>query len=214
MANFDFLSYYIISKTLSIFLYLSDNRTCDPNTEFSCKNGKCIPKLWMCDYDNDCGDDSDEPAYMCRQRNCTTGWQRCPGQANYRCIPKWLFCDGKDDCRDNSDEKPENCPVCDLTTDFKCANNRCVPKQWLCDFADDCGDASDEAEAICKDKYRKCSESEFQCGNGKCIASRWRCDLEDDCGDSSDEKNCETHKCKVQRKLFFNLNSSNSLFSL
>lgn len=40
------------------------------------------------------GDDSDEPAYMCRQRNCTTGWQRCPGQTNYRCIPKWLFCDG------------------------------------------------------------------------------------------------------------------------
>lgn len=45
--------------------------------------------------------DSDEPAYMCRQRNCTTGWQRCPGQSNYRCIPKWLFCDGKNDCRDN-----------------------------------------------------------------------------------------------------------------
>lgn len=39
-----------------------------------------------------CGDDSDEPAYMCRQRNCTTGWQRCPGASNYRCIPKWLFC--------------------------------------------------------------------------------------------------------------------------
>lgn len=53
------------------------------------------------DFDNDCGDDSDEPAYMCRQRNCTTGWQRCPGQSNYRCIPKWLFCDGKNDCRDN-----------------------------------------------------------------------------------------------------------------
>ncbi|XP_043484789.1 low-density lipoprotein receptor-related protein 2 [Leptopilina heterotoma] len=172
------------------------NRTCDPNTEFSCKNGKCIPKLWMCDFDNDCGDDSDEPAFMCRQRNCTTGWQRCPGQANYRCIPKWLFCDGKDDCRDNSDEKPESCPSCDNSTDFKCANNRCVPKQWLCDFADDCGDGSDEAEAICKDKYRKCSESEFQCKNGKCIASRWRCDHEDDCGDLSDERECQNFKCK------------------
>lgn len=81
----------------------------------------------MCDFDNDCGDDSDEPAFLCRQRNCTNGWQRCPGRTNYRCIPKWLFCDGKDDCRDNSDEIAENCPACP-DTDFKCANNRCVPK--------------------------------------------------------------------------------------
>ena len=38
------------------------NRKCDALTEFSCNNGKCIPKLWMCDFDDDCGDDSDEPA--------------------------------------------------------------------------------------------------------------------------------------------------------
>lgn len=171
-------------------------RACDPDTEFNCKNGRCIPKLWMCDFDNDCGDDSDEPAYMCRQRNCTTGWKRCPGQSNYRCIPKWLFCDGKDDCRDNSDELPENCPVCNTETDFKCKNNRCIPKQWTCDFADDCGDGSDETEALCKGKYRECSESEFRCENGKCISSRWRCDHEDDCGDGSDELHCENFQCK------------------
>lgn len=184
-----------------IIRFFSDNRTCDANTEFSCKNGKCIPKLWMCDFDNDCGDDSDEPAYICRQRNCTTGWQRCPGHANYRCIPKWLFCDGKDDCRDRSDELPESCPKCDPNTEFKCGNNRCVPKQWLCDFADDCGDNSDEGEAVCKGKYRACSESEYRCGNGKCISSRWRCDNEDDCGDNSDEIGCHSFVCKVIDKI-------------
>lgn len=62
----------------------SDNRACDKDTEFACRNGHCIPKLWVCDFDNDCGDDSDEPAYMCRQRNCTKGWERCPGKTNYR----------------------------------------------------------------------------------------------------------------------------------
>jgi len=52
-----------VSKLSVLF---ADNRECDPETEFACKNGHCIPKLWMCDFDNDCGDDSDEPAYMCR----------------------------------------------------------------------------------------------------------------------------------------------------
>jgi len=65
VRNFFFLSslYHGVSKLSVLF---ADNRDCDPETEFACKNGHCIPKLWMCDFDNDCGDDSDEPAYMCR----------------------------------------------------------------------------------------------------------------------------------------------------
>jgi len=55
--------YHGVSKLTILF---TDNKECDPGTEFACKNGRCIPKLWMCDFDNDCGDDSDEPAYMCR----------------------------------------------------------------------------------------------------------------------------------------------------
>ena len=31
--------------------------------EFKCNNGNCVPKSYMCDGDNDCGDRSDE-------RNC------------------------------------------------------------------------------------------------------------------------------------------------
>ncbi|XP_073976140.1 low-density lipoprotein receptor-related protein megalin isoform X3 [Rhodnius prolixus] len=171
-------------------------RVCDPETEFSCKNGRCIPKLWMCDFDNDCGDDSDEPAYICRQKNCTAGWQRCPGRSNYRCIPKWLLCDGKDDCRDNSDELPENCLKCNPSTDFQCSNNRCIPKRWLCDFENDCGDNSDETESLCRGSYRPCSESEFKCKNGKCIPQHYRCDHDDDCADYSDEEGCGNFQCK------------------
>jgi hypothetical protein len=30
-------------------------RPCDPEQHFTCNNGRCIPKLWRCDFDDDCG---------------------------------------------------------------------------------------------------------------------------------------------------------------
>ena len=36
-----------------------DQMTCHPE-QFTCANAKCIPKEWLCNGDNDCGDDSDE----------------------------------------------------------------------------------------------------------------------------------------------------------
>lgn len=40
-------------------LPLLDERTCEPY-QFRCKNNRCVPGRWQCDYDNDCGDNSDE----------------------------------------------------------------------------------------------------------------------------------------------------------
>lgn len=40
-------------------MWCLDERTCEPY-QFRCKNNRCVPGRWQCDYDNDCGDNSDE----------------------------------------------------------------------------------------------------------------------------------------------------------
>ena len=67
-----------ISVSDSSHLLSTDVGGCDKDTQFACKNGKCIAKLWSCDGDNDCGDDSDEPAHLCRRvGDCGTRGTRC-----------------------------------------------------------------------------------------------------------------------------------------
>ncbi|ESO92116.1 hypothetical protein LOTGIDRAFT_175728 [Lottia gigantea] len=84
---------------LYLTLYFVD---CIPCTEdlFQCDNCRCISKSWLCDHNNDCGDNSDE-AHNCSYPACSGSEYRC---ANERCISQQWLCDGNDECGDNSDE--------------------------------------------------------------------------------------------------------------
>ena len=44
---------------LSIFI-LGKPGTCEKIGRFQCNNGKCISKIYLCDFHDDCGDNSDE----------------------------------------------------------------------------------------------------------------------------------------------------------
>ncbi|KAF5306597.1 hypothetical protein FQR65_LT18530 [Abscondita terminalis] len=114
--------------------------TCPPN-QYKCNNDKCIPTVWVCDNDNDCGDESDE-LKDCEKRSCPPDHFRC---SSGRCIPMSWQCDGDPDCLDGEDE-PSTCTqpefhTCEPTY-FKCANNKCIPGRWHCDYENDCGDAA------------------------------------------------------------------------
>ncbi|KAB0803781.1 hypothetical protein PPYR_00751 [Photinus pyralis] len=163
--------------------------TCPPN-QYKCNNDKCIPTVWVCDNDNDCGDESDE-LQDCGKRSCPLDHFRC---SSGRCIPMSWQCDGDPDCSDGEDEPP-TCSqpeyhACEPTY-FKCANNKCIPGRWHCDYDNDCGDGSDELGCL----PRNCSESEFRCEDGRCIHGSFQCDGEYQCDDKSDEMKCHS-KCK------------------
>lgn len=160
-----------------------------PSRQYACDNHLCIPYIWRCDGDNDCGDNSDE-------RNCdasTCGPTQFVCQ-NGKCIlPHWR-CDFDNDCGDGSDEVNCTYPAC-AADQFQCRNGRCISRRWTCDFEDDCRDGSDEVG--CSTPKSSCSSSEFYCNYTKmCLPLSWRCDGDDDCPDHSDESQCVNSTCQ------------------
>jgi low density lipoprotein-related protein 2 len=103
---------------------VGSNVTACDGDKFTCGNGKCISRLWACDGDDDCGDNTDEDSTYCSQHTCKPSEYRC---GNGRCIFSTWRCDHEDDCGDRTDEIDCDYPKCG-DGEFTCDNYRCIPQ--------------------------------------------------------------------------------------
>lgn len=166
--------------------------------EFECDNKKCIPRHWVCNHVNDCGDNTDEDTSMCSHQQCKDYEFQC-SKSNFQCLSMLARCNGTSECPHHEDE--QGCSLCHLD-EFECKNKKCIPQQWVCDYSDDCGDGSDESMDFCSHKPSfflsndnfACNE-DFRCRNRKCINIELVCNNKDDCGDNSDEDGACLESC-------------------
>lgn len=191
-----------------------DVNTCVSNNEESCSSeqfmcktattqythGRCIPKSWRCDFDNDCIDGSDED--NCTHHSCGGGDKGNPNQFRCdsgQCISMNWKCDLENDCQDGSDERDcaKNITKC-KENEFQCGEEgQCIPNSWQCDGETDCHGNEDENNC---DEH-KCKDWQFTCSDGHCIFKTWRCDGDKDCSDGSDELSGPPGNCSDVRNL-------------
>ncbi|XP_072042804.1 uncharacterized protein [Amphiura filiformis] len=187
---------------------------CKNESYFRCSNARCIAPNLLCNWEDDCGDNSDEANCPTTPRVtieptttgvCDDGYFVC--SYNESCIADIYVCDAITDCMESFRDEI-NC-ACPKEGDLRCPNARCIAPELFCNGIDECGDNSDEAncettqmvstalpsttDVFMTTDPDSCSDGYFACSpGGQCIENIFVCDEFIDCNvTNEDELNCQ-----------------------
>ncbi|XP_029434740.1 basement membrane-specific heparan sulfate proteoglycan core protein isoform X5 [Rhinatrema bivittatum] len=170
-----------------------DVRDCTAS-EFTCRDGGCVPLDYRCDRRPDCRDMSDEEE--CEVDGCGTDEFSC---GSGECVPLVQLCDHRPDCVDQSDES--NCvisttPASVRTTTLPFTTRAATTVPAVSTSTRRIPSTTPYRRTTPKPlpdtEVRPCRRDEARCPNGQCIPRDYVCDGERDCRNGEDELNCGT----------------------
>ena len=108
---------------------------CPPDNFWRCHNGQCLSKRFVCDFNADCEDGSDEVegCNLFEESQCKS-WnglkhEKCQNDTTICTLPQY---------------KDSDCRACDKVNQTRCNDGWCIDNEKFNDGVADCEDRSDE----------------------------------------------------------------------